>query len=205
MTLRNLSKSQPGRGAAFMARLLLLGGLALMESACLLPQDDTVLPDLPPKKNSPLRVLAPSIKPEQRKATIHVGTVSETCPRPEFSMTVSDDDTADQIRSVWFVDPRPNYEPTATNPAFSGGVIFGGTSVTRQVTAPNAMLTFLTGLVDGKEHLVEAWVTDSEFDPNAPPTSVSRPNRTLSDGTVVPDIAYTDSNVWVVTVEECTP
>ena len=188
-----------------MARLLLLGCLTLMESACLLPQDDTVLPDLPPKKNSPLRVLAPSIKPEQRKTTIHVGTVSETCPRPEFSMTVSDDDTADPIRSLWFVDPTPNYEPTSTNPVFSGGVIFGGTSVTRQVTAPNAMLTFLNGLVDGKEHLVEAWVTDSEFDPNAPPTSVSRPDRTLPDGTIVPDIAYTDSNVWVVTVEDCAP
>lgn len=188
-----------------MARLLLLGCLALIQSACLLPQDDTVLPDLPPKKNSPLRVLAPSIKPEQRKTTIQVGTVSETCPRPEFSMQVSDDDTGDRIRSQWFVDPRPNYEPTATNPVFSGGTIFGGTSVTRQVTAPNAMLTFLTGLVDGKEHLVEAWVTDGEFDPNAPPTSVSHDPQTLPDGTVVTDTAYTDSNVWVVTVEECAP
>jgi hypothetical protein len=188
-----------------MARLLLFACLALAGSACLIPQDDAVFPDLPPRKNSPLRVLAPSVKPEQRKTTIRVGPVSETCPRPEFSMTVADEDTGDQIRSLWFVDPTPTYQPTPTNPVpvFNGGVIFGGTSVTRQVSAPNAMLTFLTGLVDGREHLVEAWVTDGEFDPNGPPTSVSRPDRTLPDGSTVPDTAYTDSNVWIVRVEDC--
>lgn len=186
-----------------MARLLLCGAVALLEGACLIPQDDTVLPDLPPKKNSPLRVLAPTAKPAQRRTTVQVGTPGPTCLRPEFSMTVLDEDTGDPIRSQWYVDPTATYEQTPTNPVFTGAVIFGGTSTTRQVTAPNAMLTFLASLVDGKEHLVEAWVTDSEFTPDAPPTSVFRDQRVLPDGTEVPDTAYTDFNVWVVKVEPC--
>lgn len=187
-----------------MARVLLFGACALMASACLIPQDDDVLPDLPPKKNSPLRVLAQTVQPAQRKTSIIVGTPSPTCLRTEFSMTVEDEDTGDLLRSQWYVDPRPDYQNTATTPVFAGAVIFGGTSVNRTVTAPNAMLTFLSSLNDGKEHLIEGWVTDGEFDPNAAPTQVTRPNRTLPDGTSVPDTAYSDENVWVITrVESC--
>lgn len=201
--MRNPLKSNASRGIAFMARLLLLGCLALMESACLLPQDDTVLPDLPPKKNSPPRILVPSVIPDQRRKTIQVGTPGPTCPPTEFSMTVADDDVADPIRSQWFVDPDVDYVQSATHPVFSGGVIFGTDAVNRQVKAPNAMLTYLSSLKDGREHLVEAWVTDSEFDKDAPPTKVSRPPRILSDGTEVTDTGYTDSNVWFITVEDC--
>jgi hypothetical protein len=186
--------------------LLLVGAWALVGSACLIPQDDTVLPDqLPPKKNSPPRILAPSIVPAQRRATIQVGPPRETCPRADFSLTVVDEDNADVIRSEWFVDPGPTYEPTATSPLFNGGPVYPAGGANRQVTAPNAVLTFLSGLVDGKEHLVEAWVTDGDFESNAPPTSVSRPSRTLPDGTVVPDVGYTDSTLWAVTVQECPP
>ncbi len=185
------------------ARLLLAVAGALMSSACLIAPDDTVLPDLPPKRNSPLRVLAASVVPAQRKSTIYVGLPSPTCRPTEFSLTVADDDVVDAIRSQWFVDPDVAYVPSTTNPAFSGGVIFGASAVNRLVKAPNAMLTFLSSLKDGREHLIEAWVTDSDFDADAPPTKVSRPPRTLPDGTQVADFGYTASNVWVITVEDC--
>jgi GAF domain-containing protein len=204
VTLRNGLKSRARRDVGFMARVLLLGACALMASACLIPQDDDVLPDLPPKKNSPPRILAQTVQPAQRKTSVVVGTPSPTCLRTEFSMTVEDEDTGDLLRSQWYVDPRPDYQNTASTPVFAGAVIFGGTSVNRTVTAPNAMLTFLSSLNDGKEHLIEAWVTDGEFDPNAAPTQVTRPDRTLPDGTSVPDTAYSDANVWVITrVESC--
>jgi hypothetical protein len=186
-----------------MARLLLLGLVALLESACLIPQDDPVLPELPPKKNSPLRVLAQTMKPAQRRTTVLVGMLGPSCPRPEFSLTVADDDTGDPIRSQWYVNPRPDYQPTANNPVFSGATIFGGTAVNRTVTAPNAMLTYLDSLNRNEEHLIEVWVTDGEFDPNAPPTQASRPDRTLPDGTVVADPPSTGFNVWVVKVVNC--
>lgn len=185
-----------------MAHGLLVGWLALMGSACLIPQDDTVLPDLPPRKNSPLRILALTVKPEQRRRQVTVGTPSPTCVPDEFSMTVADDDVGDPIRSQWYVDPQPDYAQTPTSPVFNGLPIFPGTVVNRQVTAPNAMLTFLSSLNDGKEHLIEAWVTDSDFLPG-PPTNASRPDRTLPDGTTADDPAFTDAHVWLVTVERC--
>ncbi|MEW5740470.1 MAG: hypothetical protein AB1938_16200 [Myxococcota bacterium] len=162
-----------------------------------------MLPELPPKKNAPLRVLPQTAKPAQRRTTIFVGTLSPSCPRNEFSMTVYDEDSDDPIRSQWYIDPETNYEPTPDRPVFTGNPIFGGTSVTREVTAPNAMLTFLASLKDGNEHIVEGWVTDSEFVQDAPPTQVFRPPRTLADGTEVMDTPYTDFNVWVVKVENC--
>lgn len=186
-----------------MARLLLLGCVALMESACLLPQDDTVLPDLPPKKNSPLRILAQTVQPAQRKTPIVVGTPSPTCPRTEFSVVVADEDTGDPIRSQWYVDPNQNYEPSATSPVFNGSPIFGGAAVNRTLTAPPAMLTYLQGLSNAQEHVIEVWVTDGDFVPG-PPTGATRPDRTLPDGTQVTDPAFTDAHVWIVTrVETC--
>lgn len=198
-------KSLGWHGRFTMARGLLCALVALTSGACLMTQDDDVLPALPPRRNSPPRILAESLEPDQPRKTIYLGPASETCPPPEFSLTVADDDVTDQLRSMWFVNAENGYIASPTNPvfAFSGGVIYGAGEVNRQVKAPGSMLTYLASLKDGRSHLVEVWVTDGEFEIDAPPTKVTRPPRTLPDGTEVRDYGYTDSNLWDITVEDC--
>lgn len=179
-----------------MAVLLLWLGVSTPLGGCLAFEDYPVLPDLPPKKNSPLRILPTGFKPEQQETTVTVGA---NCARTTFSVQVADEDYGDSIRSLWFVAPGP------TTTGLPGNPVLGGNTLERQVNSPNGVWAALTALADGNAHRVEVLVTDGEFEEVVTNNVVSyrakRPDRLLPDGTTLPDTAYTDSFLWLVTVQ----
>lgn len=196
MTLAKSSKQLAVADAPAMARLLLLVTCAAA-SGCLLPQDDVVYPDLPPAKNSPLRIVA--TKPQQAIITVPIGT-TPGC-KPEFNATVVDPDhKSDSIRSLWFVDPQGGDFMTARL-IVSGATVFPNVNDGRTVTAPTAVITQLSSLNDGRPHNLWVFVTDGEF--VGATLDTFKLNRTLPDGTTVEDSAYIDSFWWQVEVQAC--
>jgi hypothetical protein len=162
---------------------------------CVIPQDDVVFPDLPQKKNSPLKIVTWS-PPGQREQTAEVGVSSATCKPTVFSVVVNDPDANDQTRSLWYID-RTEGSPGIPGIADSVG------SNTRTVRAPNTFANRLSTLVDGKRHLVEVYVTDGDFDQDKFGEASRLPVGTLIDGGPLLDPAYVDFNFWLVQVERC--
>src|SRR4051812_39152025 len=97
--------------------LLWLGCTAPLLQGCLIPQDDQVLQDLPPKKNSPPRIVG--TLPES-PTTLQFGQGCNTAAKHEdrFSVSVEDPDLGDAIQNRWIVDGA--VPPVADNPWISG-------------------------------------------------------------------------------------
>jgi hypothetical protein len=182
------------RGVGAMAGLLLTAVLSAPLSGCLIPQDDQVNIDLPPKANSPLRIVANS--PGQR-----VGFKNGTgCTNEAFTLTVEDADIADVVYSLWFIDPSPKAQ------AYQPNSLPGGSRAQRSVTAPNsaAFRSALADLSPGT-HLLTVHVADTLFlepiDGNV--GVVSRDEVLLDGGIGLKDKGYIDSFTWVLDVEKC--
>lgn len=212
-----------------LAAMLLSLGLAALSSGCFVLEDDPVLPDVPRKRNSPLRILPGTQRPTENQTTIYVGS---NCPTPEFSVKVWDDDFADVIEHKWWVDAPAGYVPDINNREIGGTKILGGSSGVRTVNAPKGVINALGGKTDKGIHFVEVFATDGYFDadslvphPNAisPAVVVARDGGCLPDdggcyanGAQLPDgttfdagfdtltdEAYRVSYMWVVKVEAC--
>jgi hypothetical protein len=173
-------RQRPARVLLAMFTTALLGG-------CLILEDDPVFPDLPAKKNSPVRIQRVS-SPPQRESTIR----PRSCGAVEFSVTVLDEDTVGTtVRSLWFVDPVPGY----ASGEFRGENVPGGT---RQLVAPPRFIEKLETLTDGIRHRVEVWVTDGEFVPGG--IDVVPPGASAE----VPLNEYgSDSALWLIEVQAC--
>jgi hypothetical protein len=173
-------------------------GLAwgLLSLGCVVPQDDIVFPTLPPRKNFPLRIVRQ--EPLSREVTYLAGN----CATP-FSVNVVDPDVGDRIRYQWYVDRTVDSTPVGS------GFVNPG-SGDKRVTSSAALNSRLAGLIDGKRHVVEVFVTDGEFaiDNIGPPSYPSGGTftRPLLDGgteTLELDQAYLDSYLWLVEVQRC--
>lgn len=189
----------------------MLLGLGVTQMACLLPQDDQIISDLPGAANRPLRVMPGQSQPQQRETTVKLGL---NCKRETFSVNVDDPNGTDQIRALWFIDPNERYVQSGPNtPVIQGnpGTLIGAGSTVRLVQANTQFFGALTAFADGRKHRVEVVVTDGEFiesqrpDPNGGGTlaflDINRPPIRLSTGEVVPVTAYRDDYVWVVDVD----
>jgi hypothetical protein len=182
-----------------LAGLLLTVLLPVSWGGCLLPQDAQVLPTVPPRRNTPLRIVAS--KP-QVETTISLPV--SACPAPEFEVIVQDEDVSDDleprykdvIRSQWFVDR------TETSPVYPGDVSAESATEGRVLKAPRKLQTAFEALDYSRPHRLEVWVTDGDFKPDNP-AEATRPKRVLADGTLVEDLAYTDSHVWLIRVQPC--
>ncbi|MFT3708294.1 MAG: hypothetical protein QM817_11630 [Archangium sp.] len=171
----------------------------LLSSGCLIPQDDQVLDELPPRRNTPLRIV--NREPEGPQTTFY--TQMSCAPPQAFTVAVSDDDTVDPIYSLWFIDQDPNTVPFTTTPKPPSS------STVREIKAPSAS-TFTNALANLSlgTHLLTVYVADTAFNEvdnqlvTAGPRQVSIP---ASDGgtVVVPDPGYVDSFTWVLQVERC--
>jgi hypothetical protein len=187
-----------------MATLLLWLSVPVIATGCLIPQDDQVLPVLPPQKNLPPRVIHEKSVP-QHETTQYVGNFSQSgCPRPSFTVFVEDDNLSDTqqrdlLRSIWFVDPPPELQIESS--LFGDAV--SSTDAVRSLSSPAAVATALTSLIDGRRHVVSMVVTDGTFPAAGSPTSVTGTTTLLSDGTYVTDQAYTDYEEWLVEVQPC--
>lgn len=180
---------------AIMAWLLLCLISGVSMTGCLIPQDDQVLPELPPVKNRPPRI--ETYTPSSVSVTFRANLACST--RPDFSLVVSDPDVGDTLRSFWFID-----KTTSTQP-FQPATIPGTASVRRVVTAPNSntFTTALANLMSGT-HLLTVYVTDRDVEEidnglvKAKDTQV-----TLPDGSTAIDDGYEVEHTWILNVEPC--
>ena len=176
-----------------MARILLT--LCVMNAtSCLVPQDPNYPGELLPKRNTAPDIV--SILPQQR-FTVTLGVLATCKPMPKISLTVHEPDINDVTRVRWYVDPTVDANPVASSPANYGG------STERVFEAPAAVTNKLNSFaMDGKIHLVQAYITDSDFSDSYPPTA-SRAPLTLPDSGVVNDYAAIIDYTWFVKTDPC--
>lgn len=176
-------------------RLLSVALAAVLVHGCLLPQDDQVIEEIPPKKNSRPSIVAGREKPGQ-EATLDIGT---NCRPDTFSALVEDLDLSDRIRSRWFVDPDPMFSGVS----FTGNTLEASKKAIRDtpMVAPPQLFSIgspLREFTTGKApHRLVLVVADGEFEfgISSSPTA----SHTLPDGGTYIDPSYTASYTWFVT------
>ena len=102
--------------------------------------------------------------------------------------------------SLWFIDKSND----GSSLPFQPNNVATGTQ-RRSVSAPNA-LGFKSAMANlsAGTHLLTVYVADSAFQEVVDgQVNVSRPDRLLPDGTLVPDKGSIDSFTWVLDVEPC--
>jgi hypothetical protein len=179
-----------------MAGLLLcvMGCTPLM--GCLFPQDDQqVIGDLPPRRNSPLKIV--SQDPQDPRTTFYNTTA---CPsaNPSFKLIVEDEDLGDVVNSLWFIGK------TTTQP-FQPSPVSGGAQ-RRSVAAPSSLgfKSALANLPAGTQVLT-VYVADTAFQETVDGqiALVAREPKTLPDGSTAVDKGSYDSFTWTLDVEPC--
>jgi hypothetical protein len=161
-------------------------------AGCLVPQDDVVFPDLPPRRNTPLRLV--NWSPQDLRTTVLVGASASSGCATTFSAVVEDQDLSDTTQSQWYLDR------TSTSPSFNGETNFGGSTL-RTIRAPAALLAQLGSYVDNQRHVVELFVTDGQFTEVVGEARL--PRLDLPDGGFLQDTAYVDTKAWFVEVQRC--
>ena len=193
--MHNILKSHDDKGAPAMAGLLLCVMVSTPLLGCLIPQDDQVIPALPPKRNSALKIV--SQEPQEPRTTFYNST-SCLGLNPVFVLIAEDEDVADIVYSMWFVDKSNASQP------FRPNLIPGGGSQRRSVTAPSSGFKSALANLGAGTHLLTVYVADSAFQEVVDgQVSVSRPDKVLPDGGVVADKGSIDNFTWVLDVEPC--
>ncbi len=179
-----------------MAGLLLfaLGCTPLL--GCLIPQDEQLIPELPPRRNGPIKIV--QTEPKDPRTTYFNSTACLSL-EPTFKLTVEDEDLADTVFSLWFIGN------TSTQP-FRPTQVPGG-SKTRSVTAPSSLgfKSALANLPSGTAVLT-VYVADTDFQEviGGQVSLVARdPKLVPPDDTPVVDPGTMDSFSWVLDVEAC--
>ena len=193
--MRNRLKSRDSTGARTMAGLLLSLLLTSPLVGCVIPQDEQVIDELPPRRNSPLKIV--SQEPQEPRTTFYNST-SCLGLNPVFVLIAEDEDVADIVYSMWFVDKSNASQP------FRPNLIPGGGSQRRSVTAPSSGFKSALANLGAGTHLLTVYVADSAFQEVVDgQVSVSRPDKVLPDGGVVADKGSIDNFTWVLDVEPC--
>jgi hypothetical protein len=161
---------------------------ATLLCGCLIPQEDHVLGELPPRKNQPPQILENLLKPANRFVTVQNGT---NCPDLSFSAPVSDPDVDDRLIYNFYVDPD-------LNPAFvKQAILANGSSPQRPEPATYDVSFAVAGpLQQPGEHVVELLLADGPLVNREPQPRVV----TLLDGGTALDPSYAVTYAWVVTV-----
>ena len=179
-----------------MAGPLLMWVLALTAvSGCFWPQDDQVFSEIPPKKNSPPRILLGTVHPSLDYS------LKPGCPNP-FTFNVEDPDISDPIYNRWFVY-APGAKPVAY---FDGEKLPSGTKAQRDkaITPPIPLLNISSELNQNGEHRLEVVIADGQFIGSSA-TDVEQHQKTMPDGGLADDSSYIDSYVWVVKTSDSLP
>jgi hypothetical protein len=168
-------------------QLLWLGLLASAAAGCFWPQDDQVFTEIPPKRNSPPRIIPKTVEPSLDTS------YKPGCPNP-FTLQVEDVDVADVIYNRWFVY-QPGAKPVTY---FDGDRLLSGTKPVRDraITPPTPLFSAASELTQNGEHRVEVVIADGQFEGST--TETEGRSRTLADGGVIIDPTYIDSYVWIV-------
>jgi hypothetical protein len=161
---------------------------AILLCGCLIPQEDHVLGDLPPRKNQPPQILENLLQPANRFVTVQNGA---NCPDLSFVAPVSDPDVDDRLIYNFYVDPD-------LNPAFvKQAILANGGSPQRPEPATYEVSFAVAGpLQQPGEHVVELLLADGPLVNREPQPRVV----TLLDGGTALDPSYAVTYAWVVTV-----
>jgi hypothetical protein len=170
------------KGAVFLA------GLLLLLAGCLLPQNDTILQDIPPPVNRPPAILEAEVQPTPRVFTVDGGP---GCPNLAFIAPVEDPDVGDTLYYDYYVDS------VATSGQVAQGTIPPSGSAVRAEAATYTVSFASPGpLQTPGGHFVEVLVADGPLVNGSPlPRTVSLP-----DGGTRVDPTFAVSYVWLVTV-----
>ncbi len=178
-----------------MAGLLLCAVSCAPLLGCIIPQDEQLIPELPPKRNGPIKIV--NQEPAEPRTRYFNST---QCPsdEPTFKLFVDDEDLTDSVFSLWFVGN------TSTQP-FNPTKVAGG-SRTRPVPAPSSLgfKSALANLPSGTAVLT-VYVADTDFKEviGGQVSLADREPTTLPDGNTVTDLGTMDSFTWVLDVEAC--
>ncbi len=189
---------QGARGMPAMAGLLLTVLACMPMVGCLFPQDEEVIPSLPPKRNGILRIVRQL--PAEPRTTFRNTSL---CPsqNPVFALTITDEDVGDPVYSRWFIGGT-NGQPFSPTP------VPGGSSANRNVTPPSSLgfKSALANLATGTETLT-VFVADTDFqeviDGKIALVPRAGPQVQLADGGILLDEGSTDSFTWTLDVEPC--
>ena len=171
------------------ARLAALGCTAAL-GACLLPQDDNILEDLPTAANQPPSILEAQVQPSTRVFAVDGGA---NCPDLTFSAPVEDADLSDLLYYDYYVDATADTGLVAQGTIPPSGSAFRSEAATYTVhfATPGRLQT--PGM-----HWVEVLVADGPL-VNGMPVPISTP---LPDGGTTLETTYAVSYVWLVTVTD---
>jgi hypothetical protein len=163
------------RGAA-----RVLAASTLLFAACLLPQEDNILVDLPPPLNRPPRIVESEVQPASRIFSLDGGT---GCPELVFSAPAEDPDIADILFYDFYVD--------ASSTVVAQGTLSASGTAERTEQARYAVSFATPGPVQVPgTHLVEVLVNRIPL-----PRTVALP-----DGGTRVDPTFAVSYAWQVTV-----
>jgi hypothetical protein len=165
---------------------LLLASLGV--AACLLPQDDTILEDIPPPVNQPPAIVENEVQPPSRIFSVDGGT---GCPDLTFSAPVEDPDFQDILYFDFYVDSSADTGQVAQ------GTVAPSASYVRTEPATYTVDFSKPGPVQTPgTHLVEVLVADGPLVNGVPvPRTVLLP-----DGGTRIDATFAVSYAWQVTV-----
>lgn len=171
-------------------RWLGLAWVAGVASGCLIPQDDTLLAELPQRRNRPPRILETQVQPPER--IIQDFGTADRCELT-FSVAVEDPDVDDLITVNWYLDYNPD-NPTGFYRTFelaNNGQAQRGDQATLRINlrAANSPLS------EPGIHLVEALVADARLLSGRQPEQRRVP---LADGGFIINPGYVVSYAWFV-------
>lgn len=187
------------RGNSIMAGpLLWVAVAAALEQGCILPQDDQVLPDLPPLRNTSPKILYERATPAKQGATVLLGN---NCMDFPFEIAVEDPDK-DTIRSKWFVDPDAKFSTPATDGETSGMPARVVRPVQGQFYAQNGRLA-LPNTLGMNTHRVTVVIADREFVPAG--IGLRLNDLPGPDGGTIKEVSTVVQYDWDVTTDPTTP
>ncbi len=176
-------------------RLLSVAVAAVLVHGCLLPQEDQVFADLPPKKNSYPRIVEGLQKPTDQAVSLELGA---NCKRTVFSVVVEDPDVADRIRNKWFVDPDIGF----TTVSFSTQSLGESKLAIRNTpfSAPTQLFSPGSQLYEPGMHRLVVVIADGEFEASSIATTPRSILVNIDGGSeLFSDPSYTDTYTWNVT------
>ena len=185
---------QDSKGAPAMAGLLLFALCCTPLLGCIIPQDEQLIGELPPKRNGPIAIKRTD--PPTVRTTWYNST---SCPslEPSFKLTVEDEDLGDVMSSLWFIGDT-NTQPYAPTPLPGG-------SNPRNVFPPSSLgfKSALANLIAGSAAVLTVYVADTSFQEVVGGQVALVPRDTkLPDGGSL-DFGKMDSFTWVLDVEAC--
>jgi len=180
-----LMKTRPSRLASRLLALPLAGWLG----ACIIPQDDNYLTEIPEQKNRAPRIVESQVQPSERIIKEYGTTVCNV----EFSVAVEDPDVDDLLSVHWYVD----YDPAQPRGAYEEDQLRSTTVPQREERAYLRLNANQSGnpLATPGDHIVEAVVTDTRLI-NRVPLPIDQ--KTEADGGVLINPGYAASYAWFV-------